>query len=270
MHARLSLHQICFGDIGVADFLRQCQELGAGRATLTSPALLAPDGLDQARMALDKHGIRLQSIAHLFTADSLSVDPDTLQGARDTLYRLIDNAAELGASSIYMLTGGRGELSWDEAADCFCKAIQPCRERAAGAGIKLAIENASALYADLHIAHTLADTLSLAEKADIDICIELFFCWAEAGLPGLFRRAIPRCRLVQVSDYVYGDRALPARAVPGDGALPLATLLAELENAGYRGAYELELLGPRIDAEGHAAAARRAAASLGHLLQTQT
>jgi sugar phosphate isomerase/epimerase len=80
---------------------------------------------------------------------------------------------------------------------------------------------------------------------------------------------VPRCELVQLSDYVYGDRALPARAVPGDGAVPLARLLKDLDSAGYRGAYELELLGPRIDAEGHTAAVRRAAAKLDTLLQPQ-
>ncbi len=266
MHPRLSLHQICFGDIGVTEFLQQCHELGARRATLTSPALLAPGGIEQARTALSQHRLQLQSIAHLFTAATLSAGADTLLAARDTLNLLIDGAAELGAESIYMLTGGRGELPWAEAADRFSETIRPCKERAKGAGINLAIENASALYADLHIAHTLADTLSLAEKADIGICIELFFCWPEADLPTLFRQAVPRCHLVQLSDYVYGDRALPARAVPGDGDLPLARLLKELENAGYRGSYELELLGPRIDAEGPAAAVRRAAANLDPLL----
>ena len=269
MHPQLSIHQVCFGEMGVADFLQQCQALGARRATLTGPALLAPGGLEDARAKLSED-LQLQSIAHLFSASPLSQDPAEWQQPRETLDRLIDMAAELGADSIYMLTGGRGNLSWAEAADCFKSAIAPCRERAEGAGVALAIENASALYADLHIAHTLADTLALAELADIDVCIELFFCWAEADLPGLFERAMPRCRLVQVSDYVYGDRALPARAVPGDGCVPLAALLTQLRQAGYRGPWELELLGPRIEDEGAAKAVPRAASYLADLLHTLT
>lgn len=268
MHPRISIHQICFPDTGVADFLARCRELGAQRATLTGPALLQPGGFEQARQAVRDSGPQLQSIAHLFSAVPLSSTAAALAPARESLDRLIDMASELGVDSIYMLTGGRGELSWPDAADRFSELLAPCADRARAMGVSLAIENASALYADLHIAHTLADTLALAERADIGVCIELFFCWAEADLPTLFARAMPRCRLVQVSDYVYGDRSLPARAVPGDGAMPLASLLADLQAAGYAGVFELELLGPRIEAEGAAAAVRRAVAQLEQLLPT--
>jgi len=157
-----------------------------------------------------------------------------------------------------MLTGGHGGRSWEEDAQHFCEAIAPCVEQARAAGVALAVENASSLYADLHIAHTLADTVALAEMADIGVCVELFFCWAEADLPQLFARALPRCRLVQVSDYIPGRRALPDRAVPGDGVIPLRHLLGLLLDAGYEGAFDLELLGPRIEEEGAADAVARA------------
>ena len=128
------------------------------------------------------------------------------------------------------------------------------------------IENASALYVDLHIAHSLADTIRLAEMADIGVCIELFHCWAEAGLKDLFKRAVPRCSLVQVSDYVLGDRSLPNRAVPGDGTIPLERIIEMLLECGYEGAFDIELVGPRIDAEGHFAATHRAAERLSEIL----
>jgi sugar phosphate isomerase/epimerase len=72
--------------------------------------------------------------------------------------------------------------------------------------------------------------------------------------------------LVQVSDYVHGDRSLPARAVPGDGGVPIAGIVAWLGEAGYRGIIDLELNGPRIDAEGHLPAAERGAQALNRLL----
>jgi len=98
------------------------------------------------------------------------------------LRRRIDDAARIGARVVYMLTGGRGEASWDEAAERFCSAVAPCLEHADRAGVALAIENASGLYADLHIAHTLADTVELAEMAGLGVCVDLFHCWAEAHL----------------------------------------------------------------------------------------
>ena len=91
-----------------------------------------------------------------------------------------------------MLTGGRGESSWEQAAERFCAAIAPCVREAQQAGVALAIENASALYADIHIAHTLRDTIKLAEMAGLGVCIDLFHCWTEAHLAGLVDRALPR------------------------------------------------------------------------------
>ena len=87
--------------------------------------------------------------------------------------------------------------------------MQPCLDDARAAGVALAIENASGLYADIHIAHSLRDTIELAERAGLGICIDLFHCWTEAHLPALIDRALPRTVTVQLNDYVRGDRALP-------------------------------------------------------------
>ncbi len=258
---------MCFASLALPDYIRQCQTLGAQRIGFISPALLAPDGFATASAALAGSDIAVETIAHVFRTGHLSTHRNEWRESREALSRLIDGAAELGARSIYMLTGGHGGLAWEAAADCFCEAIAPCVDQAKAAGVELAIENASALYAELHIAHSLADTITLAEMADVGVCIELFFCWAEAGLPTLFQRAMPRCQLVQLSDYHYGDRSLPARAVPGDGAIPLQNIVGLLLDAGYGGTFDLELLGPRIDAEGAAIAVARAAENIGAMLQ---
>jgi sugar phosphate isomerase/epimerase len=156
-----------------------------------------------------------------------------------------------------MLTGGRGGLTWERAAERFCTATAPCVAQAKRAGVTLAVENASALYADMHIAHTLRDTIELAEMAQMDVCIDLFHCWAEADLFGLLDRALPRTSMIQISDYVLGDRALPARAVPGDGAIPIEAFVGRALAGGYAHGFDLELLGPRIEREGRGEAARR-------------
>jgi len=266
MHERLSIHQMCFADMPVGDYIRHCHELGAQRIGFISPALQVADNVTTAVEVIADTGLAVQSIAHVFHSGHLTPDKRTWQQDRDRLFQLIDIAAELRADSIYMLTGGHGDLDWSIAADCFSRAIAPCAERAKSCGIKLGIENASSLYADLHIAHSLADTVTLAEMANIGVCVELFFCWAEANLPVLLRRAMPRCQLVQLSDYCYGDRSLPARAVPGDGVIPIKTLIGEILKAGYSGGFDIELLGPRIIDEGASQAVARSAKHLTGLL----
>ncbi len=166
-----------------------------------------------------------------------------------------------------MLTGGRGELGWEQAAERFCTEIAPCLREAQQASVALAIENASALYADIHFAHTLRDTITLAEMAGVGVCIDLFHCWAEADLSGLVERALPRTVQIQLSDYVLGDRALPARAVPGDGAIPIEPFIRRALAGGYTHGFDLELLGPRIQAEGRFEAARRGCETVSAMLK---
>jgi len=266
MHSRLAVHPICFPGITPGDYVRQCQALCAQRVGFLSPALLDDGVFAGVESALADTDLAVESITHVFCQGRLSGDQGQWRESREILSRVIDRAAALGARSIYMLTGGHGSVYWEEDAECFCQAIAPCVERARAAGVALAVENAASLYADLHIAHTLADTVRLAEMADVGICAELFFCWAEADLPHLFRRAAPRCQLVQVSDYLPGNRVLPDRAVPGDGVIPLEPLLGLLLETGYNGAFDLELLGPRIDREGATAAVTRAGQFLSGVL----
>jgi sugar phosphate isomerase/epimerase len=268
MHDRLSVHSICFAGARLSELAGYWRELGAHRVSLVSNNLL-DEGLEAAREALRTSDCRVESITHAFLPGRhLELREESWRDARDTLSRLIRDAKSLGARSIYMLTGGHGSLAWEDAAQAFRAAIAPCVIQAKEAGIPLMVENSAALYAEVHIAHTLRDAVTLAELADTGVCIDLFACWTEAGLRESIQRAMPRCHLVQVCDYVYGDRSLPSRAVPGDGAIPVERILQWLLEAGYTGTFDIELVGPRIDAEGRVAAVRRAADNLGRILRS--
>ena len=260
MHPRVSLHQVAFLNQRTAAFLAHCREIGVQQATLVSPALTGAGGIDEARSA----GVRIASINHPF-----AVHPDLERdGARATeaLCEVIDMAASLGCPQIYLLTGARGALTWERAAARFSELLAPCRVRAEAAGVRLLVENASSFNADIHIAHTLPDTITLATAAGIGVCVDVHACWAEAGLSDLIRRALPMTGLMQVSDYVLGDRCAPCRAVPGDGVIPLQRIIGDALEAGYGGVFDIELVGPRIDEEGPRAATTRAAQRISDML----
>ena len=267
MHERISVNSMCFPGATMAELARHWSQLGAQRVSLISQQLA--DGPEPVRAALVTGRYILETITHPFLGPRHLTDQESdWHAPRAALLRLIDDANLLGARSIYMLTGGHGALSWEEAAAAFSAAIAPCVTRARDAGVALMIENAPALYADIHIAHTLRDTITLAEMAGIGVCIDIFGCWTEAGLRESVARATPRCQLVQVGDYVYGDRSLPSRAVPGDGVIPWQRILGWILKAGYSGAFDLELIGPRIEREGYFAAVGRAGHELGLILQS--
>ena len=250
MHDRLSVHSVTFLGMPLAEQQSVWRELGLTRLSLIDSQLSEP-GLAQ---LIEQNGYSVDTVYHLFESG-------------EGLSRVIETAAAVGARVVYMLTGGRGELGWEQAAERFCAAIAPCVREARQAGVALAIENASALYADIHFAHTLRDTITLAEMAGVGVCIDLFHCWAEADLAGLVERALPRTVQIQLSDYVLGDRALPARAVPGDGAIPIEPFIRQALAGGYTHGFDLELIGPRIEAEGRFEAARRGCETVSTMLE---
>lgn len=261
MHPRVSLQQVPFLNRSAAEFLAFCSRIGVRNAVLAQ-SLAEADALRPVQAAVASHGVRIAALTHVFCRDLSQAGKE----ATEALLAAIRSAGALGVPAIYMITGGRGRLDWDDAAARFAALVAPCHQAARENGVRLLIENILPLYADIHIAHGLADAAELANRAGIGLCIELFHCWAEADIEGRLRGAASMAGLVQVSDYVPGDRALPARAVPGDGAIPLERLVRALLDGGYQGVFDLELVGPRIEAEGIETAARRAAEYLSAML----
>jgi sugar phosphate isomerase/epimerase len=258
-HKRLSVHNVTFYGASLVELEQHWAALGVSRLSILDSQLLDPDF----PKLLQRNDYTVDAIYHLFAGGRLTTDP---QAARDALLPVIDAAARAGARMVYLLTGGRDNLTWGQAADRFCTMIAPCVAHAKQASVALAVENASILYADMHLAHTLRDTVTLAEMSGLGVCIDVFHCWAEGDFEAMVQRALPRTELIQLSDYVLGDRALPARAVPGDGTIPIEGFVAQTLASGYSHGFDLELIGPRIEQEGRLESARRACAVVGAML----
>ena len=77
---------------------------------------------------------------------------------------------------------------------------------------------------------------------------------------------VARLGIVQVSDFRVGEALRLNRRVPGDGSMPLAWMIETLLEAGYPGLFDIELIGPSVDAEGPEAALRRSVDWLGERL----
>jgi sugar phosphate isomerase/epimerase len=218
-------------------------------ATAISPTLegVTEAGAANAASLLRDAGLAVATLTHRAFGFA---SPDATRAARERLDATIAIAAQIGAGTITFTTGGRGALSWREAASRFAEAIAPCADRARQAGVKLSLEPTSHLYADASIAHRLTDTVGLARDADIHLGIDVFACWFDSDIDDAIAEAGPHIALVQVSDYVAGDRGLPCRAIPGDGMARLDRLIPLIHATGFRGYYDIEVIGPRIEVEG--------------------
>jgi sugar phosphate isomerase/epimerase len=192
--------------------------------------------------------------------------PATWAGYRDRMLAAVDACARLGGAVLVLTTGPAGDLDWSAAAERLATALDPVLGEAEARGVPVAIENTGSLRVDLSFVTTFRDACDLAARLGCGVCMETSACWAERALAGSLLRHASRLRHVQLSDAFVASRCTPDRGVPGDGDVPLDRVVSNVAATGYAGAYELELVGPRIEDEGYERAVVRAVAAATLLL----
>jgi sugar phosphate isomerase/epimerase len=233
MHPRLTvLTRVFERPVPLEQDLRELGAAGVERIGLSMRKL--GDGLE----AVKRSGL---TVTHVGQGGLIPLArPDGLDEARDSAMRSIDVAVAVGAPAVYGPPGGDPSLEWEEAAIRFVSAVEPLVAHARMREVALLIEPTIPLFADISMLHTLADTAELAERSGVGICVDVQHCWTERNLRQAIERAGPRIGLVQLSDWVPGNRH-HFRAVPGDGAIPLERIVGWILETGYSGFFDLEL-----------------------------
>jgi sugar phosphate isomerase/epimerase len=175
----------------------------------------------------------------------------------------LDAAAELGAQCLMLLPGNAPSWSWEEAATRARPLIEALLPHAAAAGVRIALEPTSQLRMDLAFLHSFDEALDFVDAIDspwLGVVCEVNNAWIERRLYENIARRTRRIALVQMSDFKIGTLAASERVVIGDGDIPLRRIAAALGAAGYHGWYDIEILGPAIEAEGYEAVVPRAIA----------
>jgi sugar phosphate isomerase/epimerase len=180
---------------------------------------------------------------------------------------MAERARSFGTSCVVITSGPAADLTWEDAADAFVRATAPVVAEAHGGGLTIAVEHTNGLRLDLGFLHNLRDTIEVARRAGLAVCMEVNNAWGERALRETIAAGADALRMVQVNDFVVPTTSTPDRAVPGDGVIPLRRIFGYLEDAGYRGPYELEIVGSRIEAEGYPSAVRRSLEHVDRLLR---
>ena len=262
MHPRLYVSALSSMGNSFDQDLELWDELGIERVGLYLDKLEAA-GLEAAAEHVRAAGLAVSTIA----ARGFELhDPSTWEDRRAALDAAVDAATVVGAACVFVTAGVPGPLEWDDAVHALETAITPVRDRAHELDVPLAIENSNPLRRDVGFTHTLPDTVEVARRLDLHVVVEITNCWFERDLHRSIADGADTFAVVQISDYVVGDTTASERAVPGDGDIPLERILGWIDGAGFAGPVELEMLGPRIDAEGYSQAIRRALAALEALL----
>jgi sugar phosphate isomerase/epimerase len=258
-HPRVSVSAVSSWRQGFAEDVAMWDRLSVDHLGLSLRKCEAA-GFDVVRAAL--HGRRVSNVVECGWLDLH--EPSTWPATTARWMSAVRELSVVAPWCLVLTTGAAWRLDWDESATRFAEATADLCRVAREHDVTIAIEHTGSLRVDLSFVHTLADALDLARVLDTGVCVELNSCWAERDVDRLL--AAERVAHVQVSDFVIGSLSTPDRCVPGDGDIPLARLIGVLESAGYRGAYEIEMVGPRIEAEGYESALRRAVTATDALL----
>lgn len=252
MHSRISVNTISSLFWPLADDLAMLQRLDAPRFGF--PLLKIEDDVDAGIASIRESGRAVSCVAASTASASLLTADDALA----VLTPAIDAAHALGSPLCYFTSGRTpAGMATDQAFEALVAALPASMAYAQELGVQLAVENNSVTNRTLGFVHSLPDTLWLAEQTGLQVCLELQNCWYERDLPRLLRHHVSRLGIVQISDFRVGEDLRLNRRALGDGSIPLVWLIETLLDAGYDGLFDIEIIGPSVDAEGPEEALRR-------------
>jgi sugar phosphate isomerase/epimerase len=164
--------------------------------------------------------------------------------------RAIDEACALNADCLVLVVGGLPAGSRDIAAarGMVVDGMASILPHARACGMPLAIEPLHPMYAaDRACVNTLAQALDLCDLLGdgIGVAIDVYHVWWDPDLHRQIARAGAGNRILahHICDWLVPTRdMLLDRGMMGDGVIDLRAIRAMVENAGYRGHCEVEIL----------------------------
>jgi sugar phosphate isomerase/epimerase len=175
------------------------------------------------------------------------------QAAIDDTRRAIDEAATLEARCLVLVTGSLPRDSKDlpGTREMVRDGIGEVLDQARSAGVPLAIEPLHPMHcAGRGCVNTLAQALDLCDELDasgsgaLGVVVDVYHVWWDPQLKAQIERAGEKRLLAfQICDWLRTTRELLAdRGMMGDGVVDLPLIRSWVEQAGYRGFHEVEIL----------------------------
>jgi sugar phosphate isomerase/epimerase len=257
LHPRVSVNGMCFPpDSSLADDLDDWTSNGLSYIGVHDDKMLG-FGADRAVELFHSRQLRVATLYHRATFDL--AQPQWWDAEGESLCRTIDLAAAVGAHTVYITVGTAAGLGWDDACDALARAIRPALDHSRQAAIPLCFESTNPLSFGVSFVHSFRDSIEVAERTGLGVCLDIASCWADPRLSQLIADHVQLVNLVQLCDIKVGTQCTRDRVVPGDGLLPWRAIVDDLLDAGYRGPLDIEILGPEVEREGPGRASYRAA-----------
>jgi sugar phosphate isomerase/epimerase len=181
-----------------------------------------------------------------------AMDAASRRAAIDDNLKAIDEAAALGAPLIVLVCGAVPGQPLDVSRQQIADGIAAVLDRAAQAGVKLAVEPLHPMYADSRSAiNTLRQANDLCEQIDsphLGVAVDVYHLWWDPELPSQIDRCGRAGRILafHVCDWrTPTEDLLNDRGLMGEGCIPIRQIRGWVEGAGFRGFVEVEIFSNR-------------------------
>jgi sugar phosphate isomerase/epimerase len=243
---QLSINQATTETSSTTELVLACHEAGIHWVGLWRHKYIDNDVL-RTRRLLDDHEVGVSSLCRggFFTGTRSERDCITDN------QRVIEEATVLGAPVIILVCGPVLSGGFRDAEAAISRGIERMLPIARDAGVTLAIEPFHPMFlAERSAIITLAQANQLVEKfaePALGIALDTYHVWWDPSLAEELDRAKGQISILQVADWlVPTTEILRSRGLPGEGAIPLRSLLSMVEATGFYGQIEVEVLNPTI------------------------
>jgi sugar phosphate isomerase/epimerase len=245
---RLSLNQITLNKLSLTECVEACVRHDVGWIGPWRNKV-AEIGVAESARIIHESGLRVSGLCRGGYFPAATASERAVQIA-DNL-RAIDEAATLGTDTLVLVCGPSPDRDIDAARGMVADGIAAIVDHARACGVKLAIEPLHPMFAaDRSVICLLDEALELAQKfdaADVGLALDVFHIWWDAYVYDKLRQGAGRILAFHVSDWAVPLPGIfAARSMMGSGVIELRRLRMAVEEAGYIGPIEVEIMNEAI------------------------
>jgi sugar phosphate isomerase/epimerase len=245
---QLSMNEMTTYRWSLAQDVENYQEAGYSGIGIWRHKLIDEDE-DQVIDLLHASGLSVTNVS--WAGGFTGSDGRTLAESVDDAAQAIRLAAALMARCLVVYAGGRNNHTYRHAGRLLRMALDELLPLAEVWEVPLAIEPMhAACAADWTFLTSLESAIELAEEYDsayVKIAYDTYHFPLGNRRRRLLSQLVPHIGIVFLGDRLQPASSEHERCPLGHGRLPLAEIVATLEDAGYAGPYDVKLMGPDIE-----------------------
>ncbi len=245
---RLSVSELSTFRWSLEEDVLHYHRAGFGAIGIWRPKL-SDYGEEKGLELIREHGLEISSMQWIggFTGSDGRSYREALHDGLDA----IQLAADIGAQTVTVLSGGRGGHTKSHADRILRTALRELAEAAQAVGVQLAVEpmhiGCAFEWSFLNTVPQCLDLITAINNPHLGITFDCYHLAQDDQALQWLESIVPFVRLVQLGDAKHAPLGEQNRCLLGHGRVPLGDIVATFQAGGYTGFYEIEIVGQEVE-----------------------